>query len=238
VHWAPGIPCALDFFRGGRFLHPSGAPRREIAEAWLAWLFEIYPNRHHPRRRVIQYSETLVTESKSRGVLDTPLARGMTRRSEAPREYEAVFEISKPSLRAAKRRSNPFFLSAARWIASRSLSSGARSRDPLARNDGIRIGCLKSEVDISGAPTRLARIDSALPGDPSPRPPVAGVLRDIAVPGLLADVVFFVVAMASGGVGGNLGRAAGSLVAPVVLGNRPDGFLPGHPQPPLPMRKR
>jgi hypothetical protein len=35
-----------------------------------------------------------------------------------------------------KRRSNPFFLYAARWIASRSLSSGAHSRDPLARNDG------------------------------------------------------------------------------------------------------
>ena len=38
------------------------------------------------------------------------------------------------SLRA--QRSNPFFLFAARWIASRSLSSGAHSRDPLARNDG------------------------------------------------------------------------------------------------------
>src|SRR5712664_201364 len=42
--------------------------------------------------------------------------------------------IVEPSLRA-KRRSNPFFLCAARWIASRSLSSGAHSRDPLARND-------------------------------------------------------------------------------------------------------
>ena len=39
------------------------------------------------------------------------------------------------SLRGAKRRSNPY-LHAARWIASRSLSSGAHSRDPLARNDG------------------------------------------------------------------------------------------------------
>jgi hypothetical protein len=28
------------------------------------------------------------------------------------------------------------YLRAARWIASRSLSSGAHSRDPLARNDG------------------------------------------------------------------------------------------------------
>jgi hypothetical protein len=33
------------------------------------------------------------------------------------------------------------------WIASRSLSSGARSRDPLARNDDLktlRLGCLKN----------------------------------------------------------------------------------------------
>src|SRR5882757_10362105 len=42
----------------------------------------------------------------------------------------------KASLRGAKRRSNPFFLRAARWIGSRSLSSGAQSRDPLARNVG------------------------------------------------------------------------------------------------------
>src|SRR6266516_4810332 len=37
-----------------------------------------------------------------------------------------------PSLRGAKRRSNPALRL---WIASRSLSSGAHSRDPLARND-------------------------------------------------------------------------------------------------------
>jgi hypothetical protein len=34
-------------------------------------------------------------------------------------------------------RSNPFFVSAASWIASRSPSSGAHPRDPLARNDGL-----------------------------------------------------------------------------------------------------
>src|ERR1700732_2407964 len=33
-------------------------------------------------------------------------------------------------------RGNPF-LHLVRWIASRSLSSGAHSRDPLARNDGV-----------------------------------------------------------------------------------------------------
>jgi hypothetical protein len=31
------------------------------------------------------------------------------------------------------------------WIASRSLSSGAHSRDPLARNDDKCLGCLKME---------------------------------------------------------------------------------------------
>src|SRR5438132_3331624 len=46
----------------------------------------------------------------------------------APREGGRAFT----SLREAKRRSNPFLLSAAPWIASRSLSSGAHSRDPLA----------------------------------------------------------------------------------------------------------
>jgi hypothetical protein len=40
------------------------------------------------------------------------------------------------SLRGAKRRSNPLSPLLRLWIASRSLSSGARSRDPLARNDG------------------------------------------------------------------------------------------------------
>jgi hypothetical protein len=39
-----------------------------------------------------------------------------------------------------KRRSNPFFVCAAQWIASRSLSSGARSRDLLTRNDGSHGG--------------------------------------------------------------------------------------------------
>jgi len=39
-----------------------------------------------------------------------------------------------------KRRSNPFQpYCDIRWIASPSLSSGAHSRDPLARNDGGRL---------------------------------------------------------------------------------------------------
>src|SRR6266576_1506573 len=53
-------------------------------------------------------------------------------------EQQSVFRTAKrgvPSLRGAQRRSNPAFLLGL-WIASRSLSSGAHSRDPLARNDG------------------------------------------------------------------------------------------------------
>src|SRR3979490_1274224 len=61
----------------------------------------------------------------------------------APRDRGLMFEIGKPSLRGAKRRSNPFFLYVARWIASRSLSSGAHSRDPVARNDVQCLGCLE-----------------------------------------------------------------------------------------------
>jgi hypothetical protein len=49
--------------------------------------------------------------------------------------FEIRIETLDPSFLGAKQRSNPFFLYAARWIASRSLSSGAHSRDPLARND-------------------------------------------------------------------------------------------------------
>jgi hypothetical protein len=35
-------------------------------------------SRHHPRRRVIQYSRESAVQSRSCGVLDTPLSRGMT----------------------------------------------------------------------------------------------------------------------------------------------------------------
>jgi hypothetical protein len=44
---------------------------------------------------------------------------------------------------------------------------------------------------------------------------------------LLADIVFFVVAVALGGVEGDGGGAAGAFVALVVVGNRRDGFGQG-----------
>src|SRR3954468_9351120 len=60
---------------------------------------------------------------------------------------------------------------------------------------------------------------------PSPAPALAGVLGQIAVGGLFADVVLFVVAVAFGGVERDFWRAAGALVAPVVVGNGRDGFV-------------
>jgi hypothetical protein len=39
--------------------------------------------RHRPRKRAIQYFEALVIETKSCGVLDTPLSRSMTALYEA-----------------------------------------------------------------------------------------------------------------------------------------------------------
>src|SRR3984957_5626271 len=74
------------------------------------------------------------------GVALRPLffrANGFLDNSDASRREKAEACLVFPSLRGAKRRSNPFFLCAANWIASRSLSSGAHSRDPLARNDGL-----------------------------------------------------------------------------------------------------
>jgi len=47
------------------------------------------------------------------------------------------------------------FRSQTSWIASRSLSSGARSRDPLARNDVQCLGCLKIESEI--VPSMITR---------------------------------------------------------------------------------
>jgi hypothetical protein len=60
---------------GGRDMHNSGASRRGNANLCLMntnarQTFSC----HHPRRRVIQYSEASAMESRSRGVRDTPHA--------------------------------------------------------------------------------------------------------------------------------------------------------------------
>jgi hypothetical protein len=68
--------------------------------------------------------------------------------------------VSRRHCEGRKRRSNPFFF-AAKWIASRSMSSGARSRDPLARNDGLWLFDNLNRTDDSVCPgTRLRRLRS------------------------------------------------------------------------------
>src|ERR1700724_4066265 len=70
AHRAPGIPCALSSEGAGLKRKPRAKTCGEIAKSC--------PSRHHPRKRVIQYSVTSVIGPKGRGVLDTPLSRGMT----------------------------------------------------------------------------------------------------------------------------------------------------------------
>ena len=71
---APGIPCALFSWANGFW--NWGASRRGIAQ-----LRQVYANAPHSQAsspgltrldRAIQYPETAVMESRSRGVLDTP----------------------------------------------------------------------------------------------------------------------------------------------------------------------
>jgi hypothetical protein len=68
----------------GRRFAPTRWLAMTVSKPLACWLFEklksvvASPSCHHPRKRVIQYSETSVMEWRGRGVLDTPLARGMT----------------------------------------------------------------------------------------------------------------------------------------------------------------
>jgi hypothetical protein len=101
--------------RGSRWI----APLR--AEYWYFWTSPQY------RRR-------------PRGILDARLRIGNDERKIERNQQDAVIarsacdDLSDVAQRA-KAEAIHFFFFAARWIASRSLSSGARSRDPLARND-------------------------------------------------------------------------------------------------------
>ena len=75
----PGIPRALlrvarALLLGERFRHSSGTWRRESAEVCL----ELAMHRHHPRKRMIQYSKEPAIEPRARRVLDTPLSWSMT----------------------------------------------------------------------------------------------------------------------------------------------------------------
>src|SRR6476660_1363582 len=68
-----------------------------------------------------------------------------------PRERGVLFlEIGATSSRGAQATKQSTLTFAERWIASRSLSSGAHSRDPLARNHARGLtSCLKTESEIA-----------------------------------------------------------------------------------------
>jgi hypothetical protein len=73
--------------------------------------------------------------SRSKGGLLTPSLRGAKRRP----VYACFTSFAGSGVRGRSESeggSNPASLRQQSWIASRSLSSGAHSRDPLARNDG------------------------------------------------------------------------------------------------------
>ena len=53
-------------------------------------------SRHHPRRRVIQYSRESAVQSRSCGVLDTPLSRGMTVLENAQVPERIGLEVTHP----------------------------------------------------------------------------------------------------------------------------------------------
>jgi hypothetical protein len=103
--------------------HHQGPSRRRKAQ---------HPRAGRAWQRDAEHQQPTIGVGAARaGPIHPQAARG------APHISTSLFKQPGPSLRGAKRRSNPFFLYAARWIASRSLSSGAHSRDPLARNDAV-----------------------------------------------------------------------------------------------------
>src|SRR5260370_6395018 len=78
----------------------------------------------------------------------------------APRDRGVVSGVRATSLRA--KRSNPFFLYVARWIASRSLSSGAHWRDPVARNDGSGLNAIQYSEALVIEPKGCGVLDTSL----------------------------------------------------------------------------
>jgi hypothetical protein len=91
-----------------------------------------------------------------------------------------------------------------------------------AKDAGVPTVDRSTDSGLSIAPILL--VGAPAMTRPSPAPPVARILHHVAVLALFADVVLLVVAVALGGVDGSVGRAAGALVALVVIGNGLDGF--------------
>ena len=90
-----------------------------------------------PAKAGIQYSQAPTIESRARGVLGRPPSRTMTEVERKALDAAQQGQRPSPSLRGASA-TKQSIVSVLLWIASRSLSSGARSRDPLARNDDNR----------------------------------------------------------------------------------------------------
>src|SRR6266403_6018063 len=161
VHWAPGIPCALCLL-GERFLHNSGETRRGIAE--LCFNLQRHCEERSDEAIHSYFAATWIASRSlsSGGALRRPVWLAMTvlpsTNGLASLKIESVaaifYVMARSGLAAVAQRAtasaearrakaeggsdeaiHSYF--AAPWIASRSLSSGAHSRDPLARNDDL-----------------------------------------------------------------------------------------------------
>ncbi len=111
-------------------MHSSGASRRGIIRMCRdrhCGRARHTLNRHRPRRRAIQYSETPIMESRSCDVLDTPLSRSMT--------VFARSGATKQSILSLRGEMDCF---------AEPVNGRAFAR-PLARNDGIRTSAAHSQ---------------------------------------------------------------------------------------------
>src|SRR5208337_1432940 len=79
----------------------SGSVHRFVDGFGLKWpemdsARSVISRRHHRRKRMIRYPKAVAVESISRGVLDTPLSRGMT--ADAPLAFRRFW----PQIRAGR----------------------------------------------------------------------------------------------------------------------------------------
>src|SRR5258705_6561451 len=98
-------------------------------------------------RRGAPFRSSSSARSAAQGTSRATSSVHLSQRERELTTFAETLNTRAASLRGAERRSNPFFLCAARWIASRSLSSGAHSRDPLARNDDTT-ACRNDDNDL------------------------------------------------------------------------------------------
>src|SRR5258707_12205060 len=95
-------------------------------------------------------------------------ANGFCKTSGASRRENAKAHLELERRHCEEQSDEAIHSSFTRRNASRSLSSGARSRDPLARNDGLKIGCLKIKSEKcdrrrrATLPVVIAQLDRAI----------------------------------------------------------------------------